>query len=93
MRRDDHLQDHPCDFLAATGLALAEWALLLPAFEAASDDHTIKVWDLPTGAVIASFTADGAMTACAVVPDGRTIIAGDTLDIIGIGCNQPSAMH
>ena len=38
MLRYDHLNDHPRDFLAATGLTLAEFALLLPAFEAAYDD-------------------------------------------------------
>jgi hypothetical protein len=38
MLRYDHLKDHPRDFLAATGLTLAEFALLLPAFEAAYDD-------------------------------------------------------
>jgi hypothetical protein len=38
MLRYDHLKDHPRDFLTATGLTLAEFALLLPAFEAAYDD-------------------------------------------------------
>ena len=38
MLRYDHLKDHPRDFLAATGLTPAEFALLLPAFEAAYDD-------------------------------------------------------
>jgi len=38
MRCYDHLKDHPRDFLAATGLTLAEFARLLPAFEAAYAD-------------------------------------------------------
>ena len=37
MRRYDHLKDHPRDFLAATGLTLAEFRRLLPAFEAAHE--------------------------------------------------------
>jgi len=38
MLRYDHLKDRPCDFLAATGLTLAEFTRLLPAFEAAYED-------------------------------------------------------
>ena len=34
----DHLKDRPCDFLAATGLTVAELMRLLPAFEAAYED-------------------------------------------------------
>jgi WD40 repeat protein len=43
----------------------------------ASDDHTLKVWDLATGAVQAEITFDAAMTGVAVVPDGVTLLAGD----------------
>lgn len=43
----------------------------------ASHDCTVRVWDLSRGSVIAGFTADAAMHACAVAPDGRTIVAGD----------------
>ena len=42
----------------------------------ASSDHTLKVWDLETGRCLATFVADGALYACAVSPDGRTIVAG-----------------
>jgi len=42
-----------------------------------SEDHTLKVWDLEEAAVIASFTGDGQLRACALTPDGQTIIAGE----------------
>ena len=38
MRRYDYLKDRPCDFLAATGLTVAEFIRLLPAVEAADED-------------------------------------------------------
>ena len=47
-----------------------------------SDDKTLKVWDLESGAVIAAFTADGAIHCVAVAPDGRTIVAGDALGAV-----------
>jgi WD40 repeat protein len=43
----------------------------------ASDDWTLKVWDLETGKVVAAFTADAPLLSCAVGPDGRVIVAGD----------------
>ena len=42
----------------------------------ASDDQTVKVWDLESGEVIASFNGDGALFCCAVAPGGTTIVAG-----------------
>ncbi|NMG19293.1 WD40 repeat domain-containing protein [Brasilonema bromeliae] len=42
-----------------------------------SEDNTLKVWNLETGEVIASFTADSALMCCAVAPDGVTIAAGE----------------
>jgi hypothetical protein len=36
--RDDYLKDRPCDFVAATGLTVAEFERLLPAFETAYED-------------------------------------------------------
>ncbi|MEP6524102.1 hypothetical protein NDA07_20355 [Microcoleus vaginatus DQ-U2] len=42
-----------------------------------SDDKTIKVWDLTTGNVIASFTGESSIACCAIAPDGVTIVAGD----------------
>jgi WD40 repeat protein len=43
----------------------------------ASYDHTLKVWDLESGRVIAVFTADAALHSCEVGADGRVIVAGD----------------
>jgi hypothetical protein len=34
--------------------------------------------DLESGEVIVSFTGEDNMTSCAVAPDGRTVIAGDS---------------
>lgn len=42
----------------------------------ASSDQTLKLWDLTSGACLATFVADGVLLACAVAPDGRTIVAG-----------------
>jgi len=44
-----------------------------------SEDRTVRVWDLDNGRQIATFTADAPVNACAVTPDGRTIVAGDQL--------------
>jgi len=44
-----------------------------------SEDRTVRVWDLSTGVCIATFTADAGIRGCAITPDGRTIVAGDTL--------------
>ena len=43
-----------------------------------SEDQTLKLWDLAEGTVIASFTGDSQLRACAVTPDNRTIIAGES---------------
>jgi len=43
----------------------------------ASDDHTLKVWDLHSGEEIATFTGESNILCCAVAPDGLTIVAGD----------------
>ena len=42
-----------------------------------SNDNTIKVWDLATGNVIASFTGESPIASCVIAPDGVTIVAGD----------------
>ncbi len=42
-----------------------------------SEDETLKVWDLETGALICTFTCDGRVDCAAVAPDGRTFVAGD----------------
>jgi len=35
------------------------------------------VWDLETGALICTFNCEGRVVCEAVVPDGRTFVAGD----------------
>jgi len=45
----------------------------------ASWDQTLKLWNLATGEEIASFTADAEFNACALAPDGVTVVAGDGL--------------
>jgi len=41
-------------------------------------DNTLKVWDIESGQTIASFSVNGYLSACAISPDNRTIVAGDT---------------
>jgi WD40 repeat protein len=43
----------------------------------ASDDNSLRVWDLETGARISSFTADFPLYCCSASLDGRTIVAGE----------------
>jgi WD40 repeat protein len=42
----------------------------------ASRDRTLKVWDLETGAAVATFTCDAVARCCAFAGD-RRIVAGD----------------
>jgi WD40 repeat protein len=39
----------------------------------ASDDQTLKVWNLKPGALVASFTCDEPPRCCAFAGDGRTV--------------------
>jgi WD40 repeat protein len=43
----------------------------------ASDDRTLRVWDLESGKEIAAFTGEDAVNNCVIAPDGQTMIAGD----------------
>ncbi|MEG4924635.1 hypothetical protein Q5690_29840, partial [Microcoleus sp. F10-D1] len=43
----------------------------------ASDDKTVKIWDLLSGNEVASFSGDGGFACCAIAPDGVTVVAGD----------------
>ena len=43
----------------------------------ASEDNTLKVWDLETGEVLATFTCDGAAHCCAFSEALKLIVAGD----------------
>jgi WD40 repeat protein len=45
----------------------------------ASDDQTLKVWELESGQLLASFYAGEGLRACAVAPDGVTVVAGSEL--------------
>lgn len=42
-----------------------------------SSDRTLKVWNLVNGEIITNFYGDGALTCCAIAPDGVTIVAGE----------------
>ncbi len=44
-----------------------------------SDDKTLKVWDIETGALICTFTCEGSVDCAAVATDGRTVVAGDAV--------------
>ena len=44
----------------------------------ASGDQTVKVWGLSSGHEVASFTGNGALTCCAIAPDGVTFVVGDS---------------
>ncbi|MDT9179357.1 MAG: WD40 repeat domain-containing protein, partial [Limnospira sp. PMC 1291.21] len=44
----------------------------------ASSDRTLKLWDLATGGVLATFTGEAPMISCAVADDGVTVVAGDS---------------
>jgi len=43
----------------------------------ASDDMTLKVWDVESGEIIASFSGEAYLSACAISPNGVTIVAGE----------------
>ena len=45
-----------------------------------SYDNILRVWDIKTGQTIASFSGDGPLLACAISPDGITIVACDASD-------------
>ncbi len=41
------------------------------------DDRTLRVWNLARGLLLASFTGESTITACALSPDGRLVVAGE----------------
>jgi WD40 repeat protein len=45
----------------------------------AGSDNTLRLWDLRLGQERGCFRGDAAFTACAIVRDGRHIVAGDAL--------------
>jgi WD40 repeat protein len=50
----------------------------------ASEDGTLKVWDLRAGVSLYTFSGDTGFTACAVAPEGRTVVAGDAVGQVHI---------
>jgi len=42
----------------------------------ASDDKTLKIWELDRGTMIATFSCDASVRCCTLAND-RTIVAGD----------------
>jgi WD40 repeat protein len=55
----------------------------------ASDDKTLKVWDLESGAVLATFTCDAEVWSCAFI-NNRKLIAGDGLGRVHFLCLEES---
>jgi len=45
----------------------------------ASSDHTLKVWELASGALLTTFICDAGAYCCAFSHDRRLIVAGDRL--------------
>lgn len=43
----------------------------------ASRDETLKVWDISSGNIIASFTGESPISCFTIASDGVTIVAGD----------------
>jgi WD40 repeat protein len=43
----------------------------------ASDDHTVRVWDLMNGREMGFFMGESPIACCSVASDGKTIVAGD----------------
>jgi WD40 repeat protein len=48
----------------------------------ASYDNTLKVWELASAREVACFRGDRPLFCCAVLPDGKTILAGDAKGVI-----------
>jgi len=48
----------------------------------ASDDNTVRVWNLETGKVLATFTCDSAAYCCAFSDALNLIVAGDARGVI-----------
>ena len=47
-----------------------------------SGDKILRVWDIESGQILASFSGDAPLRACAISPDGRTIVAGDASGMV-----------
>jgi WD40 repeat protein/tetratricopeptide (TPR) repeat protein len=42
-----------------------------------NSNNTVRVWDLTSGSLIASFSGDSIISDCAIAPDGVTFVVGD----------------
>ena len=58
-------------------IAGADWSPDGQWVVSASADRTLKVWELSTGDLLTTFTADAYLWCCAFAPDGLTIVSGD----------------
>lgn len=62
--------DHPITAVAVSPDA---------ALAASGDDAgVVKAWDLTTGALLAEFHGEASIWACAITPDGKTVIASES---------------
>ena len=59
--------------LGHRGRIVRRWALDRPG----GRDGRLLVWEVPDNEPVAAFYADAGIRACAVTPDGQTIVAGD----------------
>ena len=50
----------------------------------ASDDYTLKVWDFGTGQLLMTLETHAPLWCCAMMPDGRTLLAGDRAGVLHI---------
>jgi WD40 repeat protein len=48
----------------------------------ASYDKTLKVWEVETGQILSTLAIGAPFLCCAITPDGRTIVAGDSLGVV-----------
>ncbi len=51
-----------------------------------SGDNTLKVWDMESEKVISNFNGESPLIACAVAPDGVTVVAGENSGRVHILC-------
>jgi WD40 repeat protein len=49
-----------------------------------SGDNTIKLWDLGTGQPITTLETHTDLICCAVTPNGKTLLAGDSAGTLHI---------